>query len=86
MSFGSPLGLQGMATVGYIARKPEKHLKYIMFHTAFINPGNSGGPLVNMKGQLVGVNHGIATINMFQVAQGLNIAIPVHSVRSFLYE
>ena len=49
---------------------------------AAINPGNSGGPLVNMRGQVIGMNSAIATI-IGQFA-GVGFAIPINLVKSVL--
>ncbi len=57
ISMGSPLGIQGVAGVGYI----EKISKAKMLHSAPISPGNSGGPLIDLKGRIVGINEGIFT-------------------------
>ncbi len=56
----------------------------LIMHTAFINPGNSGGPLVNMKGELVGVNEAMLKMDFFQLAQGMYLAISVKEVKAFL--
>lgn len=83
LSFGSPLGLQGTISVGWIENITWfKHT--VIFHSAFINPGSSGGPLVNLKGELVGVNFGIAMLNFFQLANGLYEATDIETVKSFL--
>ena len=59
-AFGSPLGLNNsvsMGVVSAVARQltPESAMIYVQTD-APINPGNSGGPLVNMRGELVGIN------------------------------
>lgn len=82
-SFGSPFGIQGMMTIGWVSNIIEEKLVYI-FHTAFINGGNSGGPLVNMKGELVGVNQATVMANAFVPAQGMFIAISMQTVTQFL--
>ena len=52
---------------------------------AAINPGNSGGPLVNVAGQVVGMNTlGISQANSQQTAQSLGFAIPVDTIRSLI--
>jgi S1-C subfamily serine protease len=84
MSFGSPVGFQGITTVGWVASKPRMLDMIIMFHTAFINPGNSGGPLVNLRGEMVGVNRGIIKTDPFTLAQGLFFAVPVGVIKEFL--
>ncbi len=73
MAIGSPLGLEGTVTTGIIsalnrpvaaggdAQNQNTVLDAIQTDAA-INPGNSGGALVNMNGELVGVNSAIATL------------------------
>ncbi len=48
---------------------------------AAINPGNSGGPLVNMNGEVIGINTAIAGISQDSGSVGLGFAIPVNQVR-----
>jgi putative serine protease PepD len=95
VAIGSPLGLQGTVTTGIIsaldrpvaAGEPSSGKSSVLdaIQTdAAINPGNSGGALVNMKGELVGVNSAIATLGGGQGSSGaqsgsigLGFAIPV---------
>jgi serine protease Do len=51
---------------------------------AAINPGNSGGPLLNLRGELVGINGRIATRFGNRVNSGVGFAIPVNQIRRFL--
>jgi serine protease Do len=86
VAVGSPLGLEQTVTAGIISGKgrPGKHVQmsgnrvrgYIQTD-AKINPGNSGGPLVNLEGEVVGVN------TLIQVGAGgaYGFAIPVNEVR-----
>ena len=60
LAFGSPLGLENSVTMGVISSvarqlEPESRMVYVQTD-APINPGNSGGPLVDLAGQVVGVN------------------------------
>jgi S1-C subfamily serine protease len=72
---GEPLGLQDTVTAGIVSalhrQLPGDSRNFIQFDAA-INPGNSGGPLVNAKGQVLG----IATEEL-QDSQGLFFAIPI---------
>src|SRR5690606_22638262 len=97
VAIGSPLGLEGTVTTGIVsalnrpvaaggdARNQNTVLDAIQTDAA-INPGNSGGALVNMNGELVGVNSAIATLGG-GVAQtqsgsiGLGFAIPVDQAK-----
>jgi serine protease Do len=77
-AFGSPEGLRNSVTMGLvssIARQPDPDSPTIYIQTdAPINPGNSGGPLVNVDGELVGLNTFILTQS--GGSQGLGFAIP----------
>ena len=70
---GSPLGLGGTVTSGIVsAFRAEDGLDYLQF-SAPISPGNSGGPVVNTRGEVVGV--AVAKL-IGQGAEGLGFAIP----------
>ena len=78
LAFGSPEGLRNTVTLGVVssvARQtdPDSPMVYIQTD-APINPGNSGGPLVNVEGQVVGVNTFILTESGGN--EGLGFAIP----------
>ncbi len=97
VAIGSPLGLEGTVTTGIIsalnrpvsaagdARNQNTVLDAIQTDAA-INPGNSGGALVNMSGELVGVNSAIATMgggaaDAQSGSIGLGFAIPVDQAK-----
>jgi serine protease Do len=85
-AFGSPEGLQNSVTMGVIssvARQidPDKPVAYIQTD-APINPGNSGGPLVDVDGNLVGINTFI--LSQSGGSEGLGFAIP-GGVVNFVY-
>lgn len=97
VAIGSPLGLEGTVTTGIISalnrpvaaggdtRNQNTVLDAIQTDAA-INPGNSGGALVNMKGELVGVNSAIATMGgdspqAQSGSIGLGFAIPVDQAK-----
>ncbi len=80
IAIGNPLGLDNTVTVGIISATgrsssdvgiPDKRVNFIQTDAA-INPGNSGGPLLNQRGQVIGMNTAI-----IQGAQGLGFAIPI---------
>jgi serine protease Do len=83
-AFGSPEGLRNSVTMGVVssvARQPDPDSPTIFIQTdAPINPGNSGGPLVNVDGELVGLNTLILTES--GGSQGLGFAIPSAIVAS----
>jgi putative serine protease PepD len=97
MAVGSPLGLEGTVTTGIVSalNRPvsttgetgnQNTVLDAIQTDAAINPGNSGGALVNMSGQLVGVNSAIATLGGDSAdAQsgsiGLGFAIPVDQAK-----
>jgi len=78
---GCPRGLAGTVTAGILSsvRDSGGGLKVLQTDAA-LNPGNSGGPLVNSKGQAIGV---IAF--KLESSEGLNFAIPINYVRGILY-
>ena len=71
VAIGSPLGLSSTVTSGIVSatdrpvttgnQRPSRRYINAVQTDAAINPGNSGGPLVNLRGQVVGVNSAIAT-------------------------
>lgn len=84
IAIGNPLGLDNTVTTGIISATgrssnqigaPDKRVEYIQTDAA-INPGNSGGPLLNARGEVIGMNTAI-----IQGAQGLGFAIPVKTVQ-----
>jgi serine protease Do len=82
-AFGSPEGLQNSVTMGVIssvARQPDPDKPMVYIQTdAPINPGNSGGPLVDVDGNLVGINTFI--LSQSGGSEGLGFAIPSSVVR-----
>ncbi len=87
IAVGNPLGLGHSITTGVIStaarRLPTEDgsLSVFVQSDALINPGNSGGPLLNLDGELVGINTAIA-----RQAQGIGFAIPSNVVRRVLNE
>jgi serine protease Do len=83
-AFGSPSGLRHTLTHGLIsaiARQPDPDSPLIYLQTdAPINPGNSGGPLVNIRGEVVGINTFI--VSQSGGSDGLGFAIPSATVRT----
>jgi Do/DeqQ family serine protease len=84
IAIGNPLGLDNTVTAGIIsatgrssseAGVPDKRVNFIQTDAA-INPGNSGGPLLNQRGEVVGMNTAI-----IGGAQGLGFAIPINTAR-----
>jgi Do/DeqQ family serine protease len=84
MAIGSPLGLEQTVTVGIISAKnrtfdnpsvKERPLRDMIQTDAVINPGNSGGPLLNLRGEVIGINTMIVSGTGFSI--GLGFAIPI---------
>ncbi|MDM4722905.1 trypsin-like peptidase domain-containing protein [Micromonospora sp. WMMA1363] len=85
LAVGSPLGLPGTVTAGIVSALDRQVRLGDNRHTAVqtdasINPGNSGGPLVNARGEVVGVNTAIATIDG-NGSIGIGFAIPIEQVQ-----
>ncbi|SCL21091.1 Trypsin-like peptidase domain-containing protein [Micromonospora rhizosphaerae] len=85
LAVGSPLGLSGTVTAGIVSalNRPVRlgSGRHSAVQTdASINPGNSGGPLVNARGEVVGVNTAIATIDG-NGSIGIGFAIPIDQVQ-----
>jgi S1-C subfamily serine protease len=84
LAIGSPFGLAGTVTAGIVSALdrevevgPGYRLRAIQTDAA-INPGNSGGPLVNARGEVIGVNTSIATIAGADTGSiGIGFAIPI---------
>ncbi|MFB4314384.1 S1C family serine protease [Actinomadura sp. 21ATH] len=86
MALGSPLGLAGTVTGGIVSalnrevRLGDGERRTALQTDASINPGNSGGPLVNARGEVIGVNTAIATLSRSGGGGGsigIGFAIPV---------
>jgi len=83
IAIGNPLGLDSTVTVGIVSATgrtsgqigvADKRVDFIQTDAA-INPGNSGGPLLNERGEVIGMNTAI-----IQNAQGIGFAIPINDV------
>jgi S1-C subfamily serine protease len=83
LAFGSPFGLDGTLTQGIVsARRDLGPVEGVIQTDAAVNPGNSGGPLVNTRGQVVGVN--TAILSRTGGSHGIGFAIPSTYVQAFL--
>ena len=87
VAIGNPFGLQHTVTAGIVSAlgrsgiNPEGYEDFIQTD-ASINPGNSGGALVNLKGELVGINSAILSGSGGNI--GIGFAIPVNMVRGVM--
>ncbi len=77
MAIGSPFGLESTVTAGIVSAKQRDTGDYLPFiqTDVAINPGNSGGPLLNMRGEVVGINSQIYSRS--GGFQGISFAIPI---------
>ncbi|MBD2388163.1 HhoA/HhoB/HtrA family serine endopeptidase [Cylindrospermum sp. FACHB-282] len=89
IAIGNPLGLNNTVTSGIISATgrsssdigaSDKRVDYLQTDAA-INPGNSGGPLLNARGEVIGMNTAI-----IRGAQGLGFAIPINTVQRISQE
>ena len=85
LAVGSPFGLTSSVTFGIISAKGRRDLRFgeadrafqdFMQTDAAINPGNSGGPLVNLRGEIIGMNTAIASNTGRN--EGIGFAIPIN--------
>jgi len=86
IAIGSPFGLEETVTVGVISAKGRSGLgtgtyEDFLQTDASINPGNSGGPLVNIDGDVIGINAMI-----IQPGQGIGFAIPINLAKTIMQE
>ena len=77
MAIGSPFGLENTVTAGIVSAKQRDTGDYLPFiqTDVAINPGNSGGPLLNMRGEVIGINSQIYSRS--GGFQGISFAIPI---------
>ncbi|MDR3764590.1 MAG: trypsin-like peptidase domain-containing protein [Acidobacteriota bacterium] len=87
LAFGSPLGLENTVTMGVISstqRQLSDSVPLLYLQTdAAINPGNSGGPLVNVDGQVIGMNSMI--VSQSGGSEGMGFSIPANTIR-YVYD
>ncbi|SMB93784.1 Do/DeqQ family serine protease [Thermanaeromonas toyohensis ToBE] len=85
IAIGNPYGLDHTVTVGVLSAKgrpidtQDRHYENLLQTDASINPGNSGGPLLNLKGEVIGINTAVKVD-----AQGVGFAIPSTTVQPVL--
>ncbi|GHV55138.1 protease [Synergistales bacterium] len=84
-AIGNPLGFENTVTAGVISGKnrtlqaADVNFQGFMQTDASINPGNSGGPLINLRGEVVGINTAIVPY-----AQGIGFAVPINMAKQVL--
>ncbi|WP_426449127.1 S1C family serine protease [Paenibacillus sp. S-38] len=89
VAIGNPYGFDHTVTVGVLSAKERpidipdsngtRHYKHLLQTDASINPGNSGGPLLNLNGEVIGINTAVSA-----QAQGIGFAIPTSTISSVL--
>jgi serine protease Do len=86
LAIGNPFGFEETVTDGIISSKgrPNRSDFFgdLLQTNAAINPGNSGGPLINLRGEIVGIN--TAIISRTGGSQGIGFAIPSNTIRTAL--
>src|SRR5580765_474152 len=81
IAIGNPFGLDNTVTVGVVSATGRADVGIATYENfiqtdASINPGNSGGPLVNLRGEVIGINTAIVA-----TGQGIGFAIPINMVK-----
>lgn len=90
IAIGNPFGLSHTVTTGVISalerpiqvptnRGPSRTYKNLIQTDAAINPGNSGGPLLNIDGEVIGINTAVS-----RRGQGIGFAIPINEVKGYI--
>jgi serine protease Do len=87
IAIGNPFGLNHTVTAGIVSAKGrrdvtpgnEPNLARFIQTDASINPGNSGGPLINIRGEVIGINTAINA-----AGQGIGFAVPIDMVKTIL--
>jgi serine protease Do len=90
MAIGNPFGLDHTVTVGVISglerslTVTEGRSQEVIQTDATINPGNSGGPLLNIRGEVIGINTAILSDDRQSGNLGIGFAVPINIVRDLL--
>jgi serine protease Do len=90
MAIGNPFGYEHTVTVGVISatsrafRVATGRSNDMLQTDAAINPGNSGGPLLNVRGEVIGMNTAIITNARSEGNIGIGFAVPINTVRDLL--
>jgi len=90
MAIGNPFSLAHTVTVGVISatKRPfpmaDQRSQDVLQTDAAINPGNSGGPLLNIRGEVIGINTAILANSRSEGNIGIGFAIPINVVRELL--
>ena len=82
LAIGNPFGFNGTLTQGIISR--IDYAKNRIQTDAAINPGSSGGPLLNQKGEIIGINQAIFNPDNNISNIGIGFAIPINTIKEYL--
>jgi serine protease Do len=90
MAIGNPFGFRHTVTVGVISATErafpvsDGRSSEMLQTDAAINPGNSGGPLLNLRGEVVGMNTAIISNGRAEGNIGIGFAVPINTIRNLL--
>ena len=84
MAIGNPFGFSGTLTQGIVSR--IDYAKNRIQTDAAINPGSSGGPLLNTKGEIIGINQAIYNPDNNISNIGIGFATPINLIKEYLKE
>jgi len=90
MAIGNPFGLSNTVSVGVVSaigrpmQMAEGRWEDVIQTDAAINPGNSGGPLLNLRGEVIGINTAIYTNGQGAANIGIGFAVPIKAIRDIL--
>ncbi len=90
MAIGNPFNFTDSVSVGVISatKRPfetaDQRYQDVLQTDAAINPGNSGGPLLNLRGEVIGINTAIISNDRTSGNLGIGFAIPINTVRNLL--
>ena len=82
LAIGNPFGFNGTLTTGIVSRIDYSRNK--IQTDAAINPGNSGGPIVNIKGEVIGISQSIYNPDNNISNIGIGFAVPINEAKSFI--
>jgi serine protease Do len=90
IAIGNPFNLNHTVTVGVMSRTEpqfqiaDRRSTEMIQTDAAINPGNSGGPLLNLRGEVIGVNSAIISNGRIEGNLGVGFAVPINTIRELL--
>lgn len=82
LAIGNPYGFERTLTIGIISRIDYERHK--IQTDAVINPGSSGGPLLNTRGEVIGINQSVYNPEKSHVNIGISFAVPINAAKKFV--